>query len=620
MIDDFVAEYAAGRTPNPCLRCNEKIKFAAVLDRARALGFDAVVTGHHARLADGALPALGRPRQGPVLRARGADRRAAPARVFPLGDSTKARSGRGRRRGLAVADKPDSPRHLLHRRRRHPRLPRPPARRAARPDRQRRAGASSAGTPAPSGSPSASAEGCGIDRPGPMASRGTCCRSSPRTTGVVGRRDLLGIAKSRRRPVWTAATAAGARSSARSSCAPTAGSAGRRSPSTATAWRRTARPQRGVAAGQALVMYDGDTGARLGHDHRRRRSARVPVGTDRDASRGRPARRPASARCPAPTPPRRCGCVLGELPRPALSARAAGPRAGADMIGRARRCWSTCRWSLRRPAGACRSGRAATRRPGTFSTAIWTCWGGCGGYGGPLKVQCAGPWTLAASWSCRRAPGRQPTPARRAIWPSRWPRGCGRRSADSPSGCRGAAGGPARRAVAAGRARPAQVPRRLAMDRPLRSTRGSSADAARVLAVGPGRWAGGALLRRRRPARAVARRRGPTRIAFDSAADRRGEDDAVGEAVEAGVSVLGRAARNRSAGDRDDRDLATAGCVSDLGRRAHRAGRARRVTPDLRLGRCDPGYAPPRAERAARSRTALASAEWPAAISAGGSA
>src|ERR1700737_4947134 len=50
VVDDFVAEYAAGRTPNPCLRCNEKIKFAAVLDRARALGFDAVVTGHHARL------------------------------------------------------------------------------------------------------------------------------------------------------------------------------------------------------------------------------------------------------------------------------------------------------------------------------------------------------------------------------------------------------------------------------------------------------------------------------------------------------------------------------------------------------------------------------------------
>src|SRR5260370_24562172 len=50
VVEDFVAEYARGNTPNPCLRCNEKIKFAAVLDRAVALGFDAVCTGHHARL------------------------------------------------------------------------------------------------------------------------------------------------------------------------------------------------------------------------------------------------------------------------------------------------------------------------------------------------------------------------------------------------------------------------------------------------------------------------------------------------------------------------------------------------------------------------------------------
>ncbi|MEO6471147.1 MAG: tRNA 2-thiouridine(34) synthase MnmA, partial [Aeromicrobium sp.] len=50
VVEDFIAEYTAGRTPNPCLRCNEKIKFAAVLDRALALGFDAVATGHYAQL------------------------------------------------------------------------------------------------------------------------------------------------------------------------------------------------------------------------------------------------------------------------------------------------------------------------------------------------------------------------------------------------------------------------------------------------------------------------------------------------------------------------------------------------------------------------------------------
>src|SRR5213595_3554855 len=56
VVEDFLDEYAAGRTPNPCLRCNEKIKFAALLDKALALGFDAVCTGHYAKvvtLADG---------------------------------------------------------------------------------------------------------------------------------------------------------------------------------------------------------------------------------------------------------------------------------------------------------------------------------------------------------------------------------------------------------------------------------------------------------------------------------------------------------------------------------------------------------------------------------------
>ena len=56
VIDDFVDSYARGETPNPCLRCNEKIKFAALLERGIALGFDAVVTGHYAQLtqpADG---------------------------------------------------------------------------------------------------------------------------------------------------------------------------------------------------------------------------------------------------------------------------------------------------------------------------------------------------------------------------------------------------------------------------------------------------------------------------------------------------------------------------------------------------------------------------------------
>jgi len=110
VVEDFVAEYAAGRTPNPCLRCNEKIKFAAVLDRALALGFDAVVTGHHARLgADGLLRRsvdLAKD-QSYVLAVLTREQLAHS--VFPLGDSTKAQvRAEAAVRGLAVADKPDS--------------------------------------------------------------------------------------------------------------------------------------------------------------------------------------------------------------------------------------------------------------------------------------------------------------------------------------------------------------------------------------------------------------------------------------------------------------------------------------------------------------------------------
>ena len=50
VVDDFVAEYAAGRTPNPCIRCNERVKYTALLARALSVGFDALATGHHVRL------------------------------------------------------------------------------------------------------------------------------------------------------------------------------------------------------------------------------------------------------------------------------------------------------------------------------------------------------------------------------------------------------------------------------------------------------------------------------------------------------------------------------------------------------------------------------------------
>ena len=110
VVDDFVAEYAAGRTPNPCLRCNEKIKFEAVLDRAVALGFDAVCTGHYARVSDsGALQRAADPGKDQSYVLAVLTRDQISHALFPLGDTPK--SGvreEARSRGLLVADKPDS--------------------------------------------------------------------------------------------------------------------------------------------------------------------------------------------------------------------------------------------------------------------------------------------------------------------------------------------------------------------------------------------------------------------------------------------------------------------------------------------------------------------------------
>ena len=113
VIDDFVAEYAAGRTPNPCVRCNEKLKFGPLVKFAHAVGARKLATGHYARLSgEGAGTRL--------LRARDLDKDQSyflfgvPAPVFadvmfPLGDRTKDEvRALARRFGLPNADKPDS--------------------------------------------------------------------------------------------------------------------------------------------------------------------------------------------------------------------------------------------------------------------------------------------------------------------------------------------------------------------------------------------------------------------------------------------------------------------------------------------------------------------------------
>lgn len=109
VVGDFVGEYARGRTPNPCLRCNEKIKFAAVLDRAVALGFDAVATGHHARVDGGVLRRSADPAKDQSYVLAVLTRQQLSRALFPLGSSTKAQvRAEAAARGLAVADKPDS--------------------------------------------------------------------------------------------------------------------------------------------------------------------------------------------------------------------------------------------------------------------------------------------------------------------------------------------------------------------------------------------------------------------------------------------------------------------------------------------------------------------------------
>lgn len=113
VVDNFTAEYARGRTPNPCLRCNERIKFAAVTQRGIALGYDAVATGHYARLMVGdqgielhrAVDAA--KDQSYVLGVL--DRDQLSHSLFPLGDSLKSEvRAEAAAMGLRVATKPDS--------------------------------------------------------------------------------------------------------------------------------------------------------------------------------------------------------------------------------------------------------------------------------------------------------------------------------------------------------------------------------------------------------------------------------------------------------------------------------------------------------------------------------
>lgn len=114
VVGPYVDDYGAGRTPNPCVECNRSVKFGRLLDRADAMGFDAVATGHHARVQ--------RNDDGHYRLVRGADRAKDQSYVLymlqqdqlarvllPVGDLTKAEvRARAAELGLRTAAKPES--------------------------------------------------------------------------------------------------------------------------------------------------------------------------------------------------------------------------------------------------------------------------------------------------------------------------------------------------------------------------------------------------------------------------------------------------------------------------------------------------------------------------------
>ena len=109
VIDRFVDEYAAGRTPNPCLECNRHVKFRHLVHRARLLGANCLATGHYARIENGRLfRALdSRKDQSYVLHTLTPEQLAFIQ--FPLGNLTKPEVRRlARHFGLPVADKEES--------------------------------------------------------------------------------------------------------------------------------------------------------------------------------------------------------------------------------------------------------------------------------------------------------------------------------------------------------------------------------------------------------------------------------------------------------------------------------------------------------------------------------
>jgi tRNA-specific 2-thiouridylase len=262
VVGPYVDAHRRGATPNPCIECNRHLKFDRLVGRARAVGFDAVATGHHARIVD-------RP-DGTRRLARGADAAKDQSYVLyvlgqpelaytrlPVGELTKAEvRAEAAALGLRTADKPDSQdvcfvtsaagrRGFLGRR-----IPLHPAQ-----------------VIDGDGRPVGAVDAVELVTIGQRKGLGLAGGGAPRyavevdvaaaTVRVGGPGDLLRDAVRLERVVWAAGPVDGAVSAQ-------ASAHGAARPATVEpvggdgAVVRFARPQRRVAAGQSVVLYDGD--------------------------------------------------------------------------------------------------------------------------------------------------------------------------------------------------------------------------------------------------------------------------------------------------------------------------------------------------------------------------
>jgi tRNA-specific 2-thiouridylase len=110
VLDDFVAEYARGRTPIPCVRCNTFTKFHDLVKKADAIDAEFVATGHYARIVDGELHRGADDRKDQTYFLWGIERRVLSRMLLPVGEMTKAETrALARELGLTlVAEKPES--------------------------------------------------------------------------------------------------------------------------------------------------------------------------------------------------------------------------------------------------------------------------------------------------------------------------------------------------------------------------------------------------------------------------------------------------------------------------------------------------------------------------------